>query len=263
MRTKNGINRTINQAWFIALAVLMLSSCVNYRKVSLVRESDKDATSYDIENPRETSYRIQTGDQLYIKVHSLDPQTARFFQSEFPNLMNTTYLYLNSYTVDEEGYIGFSFVDKLQVQGQTIMEAQQSIQSVLNEYFEDVNVVVKLVNFQITLLGEVSSPGTYTINREYANILQALSLAGGASDFADINRVKLIRQTPTGSVVKIVDMSAMDLLSQEYYHLMPNDVIYIDSRPVKSFTQRAIPYGLFLSVLSSALVIYNLLVLTD
>ncbi len=133
----------------------------------------------------------------------------------------------------------------------------------LNEYFEDVNVVVKLVNFQITLLGEVSSPGTYTINREYANILQALSLAGGVSDFADVNRVKLIRQTPSGSVVRIVDMSAMDLLSQDYYHLMPNDVIYIDSRPVKSFTQRAVPYGLFLSVFSSALVIYNLLVLAD
>jgi polysaccharide biosynthesis/export protein len=257
MRTKNVFYRRLTLAWFVALTVLMLSSCVNHRKVSLITEDNKKAALFDIENPRETSYKIQTGDQLYIKVHSLDPQTSRFFQSEFPNLMNQTYLYLNSYTVDEDGFIGFSFVDKLKVQGLTIMEAQKTIQTVLNEYFTDVNVVVKLVNFQVSLLGEVNSPGTYLINREYANILQALSLAGGVTEFAEIKRVKLVRQTPTGSVVKMVDLSQLSLLSQDYYHLMPNDVIYIDHRPVKSFTQRAVPYGLFLSVFSTALVIYN------
>jgi polysaccharide biosynthesis/export protein len=258
MRTLNGIKRRVLQLWVVALAMVMLGSCVNYKKVSLIKESDKGATRIDIENPRETSYKIQTGDQLYIKVHSLDPQTSRFFQSEFPNLMNPTYLYLNSYTVDEEGYIGFSFVDKLKVQGKTIQIAQKDIQKVLNEYFKDVTVIVKLVNFQVTLMGEVSSPGNYTFNREYANILQAIGLAGGVSDFADIKKVKLIRQTPSGSVVKIIDLSQMDLLSQDHYHLMPNDIIYIDSRPVKSYTQRAVPYGLFLSILSTGLVVYSL-----
>jgi polysaccharide export outer membrane protein len=258
MRTKNLLKRRINQVLLVAMSVMMFNSCVNYRKVSLVRESDKKTTQFDIENPRETSYRIQTGDQLYIKVHSLDAQTNRFFQSEFPNLMNSTYLYLNSYTVDEEGFIGFSFVEKLKVQGQTLQEAQKTIQTVLNEYFTDVNVMVKLVNFQVTILGEVNNNGTFLIQREYTNILQALSLAGGVSDFADINRVKLIRQTPSGNTVKIIDLSTLDLLSQEHYHLMPNDVIYVDSRPVKSFTQRAVPYSLFLSLLSTGLVLYTL-----
>jgi polysaccharide biosynthesis/export protein len=260
MRTLNGIQKRVTQIWFIALALVLLGSCVNYKKVSLVKESDKRETRIDIENPRETSYMIQTGDQLYIRVHSLDPQTSRFFQSEFPNLMNPTYLYLNSYTVDEEGYIGFSFVDKLKVQGKTIQDAQKDIQKVLNEYFTDVTVVVKLVNFQVTLMGEVSSPGTFTFNREYVNILQAIGLAGGVSEFADIERVKLIRQTPSGSVVKIIDLSQMDLLSQDHYHLMPNDIIYVDTRPVKSYTQRAVPYGLFLSLLSTGLVLYSLFI---
>lgn len=238
--------------------LFITQSCVNYRKVSLVREDDRRAMTINKENPRETTYRIQTGDQLYIRVYSLDPNTSRFFQSEFPSLMNPTYTYLNSYTVDKEGFVAFAFIEKLHVQGQTVQEAQKSLQNVLDEYFNEIKVVVKLVNFQVSLIGEVKKPGTYTIHREYVNILQALSLAGGVSDFANINRVKLIRQTPTGSVVKMVDMSQIDLLAEEYYHLMPNDIIYVDSRPIKSFTQRAVPYGLFLSLFSTALVIYNL-----
>ncbi len=249
-----------NQAWMVMLAILLLSSCVNHRKVSLIRESDESVDIFNIENPRETSYRIQTGDQLYVKVHSLDPQTSRFFQTEFPNLMNPTYLYLNSYTVDEEGFISFSFIEKLHVQGKTLQETQKELQQALNEYFKEANVIVKLVNFQITLIGEVRSPGTYTIQREYANVLQAIGLAGGVSEFANINRVKLVRQTAAGSVVKILDLSEIDMLAQDSYHLMPNDVIYIDSRPVKSFTQRAVPYGLFLSLFSTALVIYSVFV---
>lgn len=259
MRTLTTMNRKINRISIVMLALLLLGSCVNHRKASLLAEHDKRATRFDIENPRETSYKVQTGDQLYIKVHSLDPQTSRFFQTEFPNLMNPTYLYLNSYTVDEEGFISFSFVEKLQVQGRTLQEVQRTVQGVLNEYFSDVNVIVKLVNFQITLLGEVRSPGTQTIQREYANLLQAISLAGGVTQFADINKVKLIRQTPSGSLVKIIDLSQLNLLAEDYYHLMPNDILYVDHRPVKSFTQSAVPYGLFLSIFSTALVIYNLL----
>lgn len=259
MKTITTIEKKLPRLLVIILAVMLLGSCVNHRKASLIREHDKRSTLFEIQNPRETSYRVQTGDQLYIKVHSLDPQTSRFFQTEFPNLMNPTYLYLNSYTVDEEGFISFSFIEKLEVSGKTLQEVQRNIQTVLNEYFNDVNVIVKLVNFQITLLGEVRSPGTYTIQREYANMMQAISLAGGVTQFADIDKAKLIRQTPEGSVVKIVSLSELNLLAEEHYHLMPNDILYLDHRPVKSFTQSAVPYSLFLSLFSTALVIYNLL----
>ncbi len=244
----------------LLMLVLIASSCVNHRKVSLVREDDRQATEFSVENPRETSYKVQTGDQLYIKVHSLDPNTSRLFQSDLPNLMNPTYMYLNSYTVNEQGAISFSFIDQIFVQDKTVEEVQKEIQTVLDEYFNEINVIVKLVNFQISVMGEVQKTGTYTIHREYANILQALSMAGGVNDFADINRAKLIRQTPTGTVVKIVDLSELDLLAKDYYHLMPNDIIYLDSRPIKSYTQRAVPYGVFLSVFSTALVIYNVFI---
>lgn len=238
----------------------LLSSCVNHKNAVMIRERGQSTQELTIDNPRETSYRIQTGDQLYIKVHSLDPKTSRFFQSDIPNLMNNTYLYLNSYTVDDGGFIGFSFIEKQHVQGQTVAEAQSSLQKVLNEYFNEISIVLKLIDFQISIMGEVESPGTYSINREYANILQAISLAGGVTSYANLTRAKLIRQTPKGTNVKFIDLSNLDLLEKEYYHLMPNDIIYIDPRPIKSYVSREVPYSLFLSLLSTGVLIYTIFV---
>lgn len=225
----------------------------------MLQENGRGAVTIDIQNPREASYFIQTGDQLYIKVYSLDPKTSKFFQTDLPNLMNPTYLYLNSYTVDSEGYIGFSFVDRLHVQGLNLEQAQKKIQDVLNEYFVETTSVVKLVNFQVSVLGEVHNPGTFTINREYVNLLQALSLAGGTTEFANINRLKLIRQTATGSQVYLVDLSKIELLSSDQFHLVPNDMLYLEPRNVKTYSSRAFPYSIVLSAISTAILIYTVI----
>lgn len=245
--------------WLAGLIVFTLSSCVNQKKVTLLKEGKQQATVIDIDNPRQTAYIIQTGDQLYIKVYSLDPKTSKFFQSDMPNLMNPTYLYLNSYTVDEEGYISFSFIDRLFVRGMTVEEARKKIQEVLNEYFNETTAIVKLINFQVSIMGEVSKPGTYTIDKEYANMLQAISLAGGIKDFANIEKVKLVRQTPTGSKVIMVDLSNIEMLSSDYFHLMPNDVIYIEPLKMKSYAYSSFPYSVLISAVSTVIVVISIL----
>lgn len=245
--------------WLTGLIVFTLSSCVNQKKVTLLQEGKQQAPTLNIDNPRQTAYIIQTGDQLYIKVYSLDPKTSKFFQSDMPNLMNPTYLYLNSYTVDEEGYISFSFIDRLFVKGLTVEDARKKIQEVLNEYFNETTAIVKLINFQVSVLGEVSKPGTYTIDKEYANMLQAISLAGGIKDFANIEKVKLVRQTPTGSKVVVMDLSKIEMLSSDYFHLMPNDVIYIEPLKMKSYAYSSFPYSVLISAISTALVVFSIL----
>lgn len=245
--------------WLTGLIVFTLSSCVNQKKVTLLQEGKQQAPILNIDNPRQTAYIIQTGDQLYIKVYSLDPKTSKFFQSDMPNLMNPTYLYLNSYTVDEEGYISFSFIDRLFVKGLTVEDARKKIQEVLNEYFNETTAIVKLINFQVSVLGEVSKPGTYTIDKEYANMLQAISLAGGIKDFANIEKVKLVRQTPTGSKVVVMDLSKIEMLSSDYFHLMPNDVIYIEPLKMKSYAYSSFPYSVLISAISTALVVFSIL----
>ena len=226
----------------IILIGLALSSCVSQRNVKLIQEKVNKEMKVVFENPRTTTYRIQTGDHLYIRVYSVDPKTSKFFQADFPYLMNTTYQYLNTYVVDEFGYISFSFIEKLYVLGLTIQEVQQSIQTQLDEYFKEATAYVKLVNFQVGVLGEVNSPGNYTIEQDQINVFQAIGLAGGITDFGNFREVKLVRQTQTGSEIFFLDLTDTRILESPYYYLMPNDVLYIEPRSSKSWAYSQFPY---------------------
>lgn len=237
----------------IILIGLTLSSCVSQRKVKLIQENVNKEMKTIFDNPRSTTYRIQTGDHLYIRVYSVDPKTSKFFQADFPYLMNTTYQYLNTYVVDEFGYISFSFIEKLYVKGLTIQEVQQSIQTQLDEYFKEATAYVKLVNFQVGVLGEVNSPGNFTIEQDQINVFQAIGLAGGITDFGNFKEVKLVRQTQTGSEIYFLDLTDNRILESPYYYMMPNDVLYIEPRNSKSWAYTQFPYQSLLYFFSIAI----------
>ena len=156
--------------------------------------------------------------------------------------MNSTYQYLNTYVVDEYGYISFSFIEKLFVKGLTIQEVQQAIQTQLNEYFKEATAYVKLVNFQVGILGEVNSPGNFTIEQDQINVFQAIGLAGGITDYGNFKEVKLVRQTQNGSEVFLLNLTDNRILESPYYYLMPNDIIYIEPRSTKSWAYTQFPY---------------------
>jgi polysaccharide export outer membrane protein len=235
-------SRKRNLIFAVLSAILILTSCVSQKKVKLIQEKVDKEMKGQFENPRATTYRIQTGDNLYIRVYSVDPKTSKFFQSDFPYLMNSTYQYLNTYLVDEFGYVSFSFIEKLYVKGLTIQEVQQAIQTQLNEYFKEATAYVKLVNFQVGVLGEVNSPGNFTIEQEQITIFQAIGLAGGITDFGNYKAVKLVRQTSTGSEVTLLDITDNRVLESPYYFMMPNDVLYIEPRSSKSWAYSQFPY---------------------
>lgn len=237
---------------------MLISGCASRKKVLMLQDISEQSTS--INNPGKASYHLQKGDNLYIKVYSVDEKTSKFFQSDFPNLMNPTYLFLNSYTIDEKGYINVSFIDKLKVEGLTVEEAKNNIQKALNEYFKECTVTVKLVNFQVSVLGEVNKPGTFTIDKEQINLFQALGLAGGPKDFSNLKKVILVRQTDAGSKAQVLDITNLAVLESEYFYLMPNDIIYVE--PVKA--KMAIygsntPYIVFSSITSALLLLSILL----
>jgi len=237
------------------LLPVLLSGCASRKKILMLQGLNEQTASYT--NPGKSSYRLHKGDNLYIKVYSVDEKTSKFFQSDFPNLMNPTYLFLNSYTIDESGYIHISFIDKLLVEGLTIEEAKNFIQKALNEYFKECTVAVKLVNFQIAVLGEVTSPGFFNVEKDQVNLFQALSLAGGPKEFSNLQRVKIVRQTDTGSKVQMLDLTNQKILESEYFYLMPNDIVYIE--PVKAKTSIGSSPYLAISSLSLLLLIYSVI----
>lgn len=246
-------SRLMKILYVVLPVALLLSSCVSQKNVKLIQEKVDKEMKIVFDNPRTSSYRIQTGDHVYVRVYSVDPKTSKFFQADFPYLMNSTYQYLNTYVVDEFGYISFSFIEKLYVKGLAIQEVQQAIQTQLDEYFKDATAYVKLVNFQVGVLGEVNAPGNFTIEQDQINLFQAIGLAQGITDFGNFKEAKLIRQTQSGSEVYLIDLTDNRILESPYYYLMPNDMIYIEPRSTKSWAYSQFPYQSLLYFLSVAL----------
>lgn len=244
---------------FISISIIMVS-CVSQKNIKLVQEKVNKEMTTSFENAKITTYHLQTGDHLYVRVYSVDPKTSKFFQADFPYIMNSTYQYLNTYVVDESGYIGFSFIEKLYVKGLTIPEVQKALQAQLDLYFKETTAYVKMVNFQVGVLGEVTSPGNYTIEQDQITIFQAIGLAKGITDYGNLKQVKIIRQTPKGSEIYLVDLTDNKILESPYYYLMPNDVVYIEPRNIKSWVYSQFPYQTLLYSLSVILLGVTLVV---
>ena len=245
--------------FLLCLVVLaVFSSCVSQRNVRLIQEKVNKEMTTQFQNAKAASYKLQSGDQLYIRVNSIDPKTSKFFQTDFPYLMNPTYQYLNTYVVDEFGYITFSFIDKMYITGSTVQEVRQKIQTKLDEYFKEATVLVKLVNFQVGVLGEVNKPGNFTVDQDQINLFQALGIAGGITDFGNLKQAKLIRQTQTGSEIFLLDLTDNKILESPYYYLMPNDLLYIEPRSSKSWVFEQFPYSTVMYAMSFAIVVVGI-----
>ena len=209
---------------------------------------------------KEVSYKVQSGDNLYIQVASMDEQTNQLFgnSQQSGNYLNSEVsVYLQSYTVDKDGQIDFPIVDKLHVEDLTVEEIRTKIQSVVDEYLVGATVFVKMVNFNVTILGEVRRPGKFKVYQDQINIFEAVAMAGDLSDFAARSKVKLVRQTENGYKVYNIDLTQDNIITSDYYFIMPNDIIYIEPLKIKQFGFASFPYSLLFSTISATLLILN------
>ncbi len=233
----------------------LFSSCIRQQKTWILQDTDSKNVTTNFSNSRNTTYKIQNGDNLYINIYSVDKATSTYFQTNFPTVMNEAYLYLNSYVVSEDGYLSLSFIDKMYVKGLTVEEIQKQLQSTMNTYFKDVTVSVKMVSFLVSIIGEVNGEGKFRISEDNANILEVIALAGGFKEYANRENLTLVRQTGTGSEVRYLNLKDKNILASEDFYLMPNDIIYVQSLKSKSFTYEKLPYNLFISIVTMAIAV--------
>lgn len=239
----------------------MIFSCVPQRKMMYLQAESKTDTTTQFVNERSLTYLVQPGDNLYIKVVSLDEKTASLFnpleRTQGGGSINDQSIYLNSYTVNDDGYIEFPLAGKIYVQNLNTDQIKDRIQVVLDEYLKETVLIVKLVNFNLTMLGEVRRPGQFKVYKTEINIFEAIAMAGDLTDFADRHEVIIIRQTKTGSETITVDLEKATILSSDYYFLKPNDMIYVKPLKIKQYGFATFPYALIFSTISTALLLIN------
>lgn len=228
--------------YVILLAVIFLASCQSYKKVPYLQ----DAEVINQAQQMETLYdaKIMPKDLLTIVVSCTNPELAVPFNlvAATPasvsagNSQTTVQPVLQQYLVDNEGRINFPVLGTLKVGGLTKSQAEQLIVQNLKPYIKETPIVtVRMSNYKISVLGEVTRPGTFTITNEKVNLLEALAMAGDMTVYGVRDNVKLIRETATGKQEIItLDLNKTETILSPYYWLQQNDVVYVTPNKAKA-----------------------------
>ena len=256
------------------VAAMVMTSCVSQKKILYLQKEQMidSITSIEYQNKRSFDYKVQPGDNLYIRVSSMDKNFSEFFNSSGNTNMGSSSsggnssgnagIYLNGFSVSDEGTINFPYAGTIYVKDLTIDEIQQKIQNIIGEYQKETIVYVKLGLFNLTILGEVSRPGQYQVYQSDINLFQALALAGNATDFANKKNVKIIHQTTEGSQIVRVNINDADILSNPQYYLKPNDIIYVEPLGIKRYGFTSVPYGTIFSAASLLITVLTFFIVT-
>jgi len=216
------------------VVVLFFSSCgVKYKSVPYFQDLPaQENLEENIKN--NTVLKIQKDDILAITVSSLNPEASAIF-----NMGNTSSiqgnnggttnpaLTANGFMVDQNGEIQLPLVGSIKIEGLTTTAARELIQLKLVAYLKQPVVSLRLVNFRVSVLGDVGKPGVYPIQNERASVAEALSMAGDLSITAVRNNVLLIRENEGKRQYIRLDMQKKDLFNSPYYYLQNNDVLYV------------------------------------
>lgn len=244
------------------LLVLMLGGCVGRRSINYLGDSSLTTGSSKLFENRKFEYRIQVNDVLSIRVMGLDEKTHQYFNVEAMNAFQSVSdasLYVNGFSVDKNGHVQLPTVGKIKVQGLTVGEAQELVQRKINEYFTNATVILKMVSFRVSILGSVGRAGSYFVFNNQITILEALAMAGGPDEFADKTHVTLMRQSDRGVQAIYVDLSSTNVLSSEYYYLLPNDVVYVPVLKARANRLNLEVFVILISTLSTAGVVYSII----
>ena len=252
------------------LSVLLFSSCILNKQVQLLQKDDvnekhlpKDTVvrSYELMS---FDYKIQSQDILSIRFESLTPKEFDFFSSEAAQ-QNINFAQggagalLIGELVDPEGNVPFPVVGKVKVTGLNIFEIQDKLQALADQYLESPLVKVRLLNFRVTIMGEVNSEGPVTLSNNRVSIIEAIGLAGGLGELADRSNIKLIRQKDDKTEVVYINLLEEKFMTSPFYYVDQNDIIIVPAlrqRPFRKYFGQNL--GIVASALTLLLLAYNL-----
>ena len=218
---------------FFLLIISLVTSCKP--KQNMIYMSNNNFQQ-EVSQARYEGLRIQEGDMLEIIVTALDDLAVKPFNrttmqktGEEGNA-GATRLGDNQYQVTSDGYISFPVLGNVYCKGMTKQQLKTELDSRLKQYLTDPVVTVRHLNFNISILGDVGSPGQKTSSTERLNVFQALALAGDMRDSANRTNVKLIRYSEESGkdITYNLDLSEASIVNSPYYYLQQNDILYVE-----------------------------------
>ena len=224
----------------LSILTLAVTSCNTYRKINYLQDVVPDEAERIAINK---GILIQPKDMISIVVSSRNPELALMFnlpvisyQAGSESVSGQGSQRLLGYVVDNDGNIDFPILGLIHAAGLTRWELANEIKSKIvgMNYIKDPVVTVEFMNFKISVMGEVTSPGTYNIEGDKITLLQALSLAKDLTIFGRRDNVSVIREQDGERIVYQVDLRSASLFDSPAYYLQQNDIVYVEPNKVRA-----------------------------
>ena len=233
--------RFFRKAKLLLGVLLLLTSCTSYQKIPYLQDFETVNATEEVTAMYDA--HIRPKDLLTITVNTTDPEAAAPFNLTVQSAANsnltqwvTQQAALQQYLVDNQGNIDFPVLGELHLGGLSMNEAESMIREKLQPFLKETPIVtVRMVNYKISVLGEVAKPGTFIINNEKVNVLEALAMAGDMTIWGLRDNVKLVREEENGKRnIVVLDLNRADIVKSPYYHLQQNDILYVSPNKTKA-----------------------------
>ncbi|MBN1596779.1 MAG: polysaccharide biosynthesis/export family protein [Bacteroidales bacterium] len=244
----------------ILLLTIITASCTRYKNLVYLQE-EKQADKEIIFTAVPPDYHIQNRDVLFIRIISLNQDitqviniTSNVGSNQYTNDAS---LFIYGYNVSDSGFVEIPVIGKAFVVDKTLEEAKIEISKQAAKFIKDATVIVKLISFKYSVMGEVNKPGVYQNYNNQLTVLEAISNAGDISPYGNRRKVMVIRPGTNGTQTFRLDLTKTDILNSPGFFLLPNDIVYIE--PVKSYNFRVnIPtVSLLLTGISTLILVLN------
>lgn len=241
---------------------LTIFSCAPRQEINYMQDIENLALDNSIKNSRST---LQPGDQLIITVTAKDMDVVKPFNQSYSSSSTITQYSVPSsnnlpqqlpvsgstYIVDTDGNIMFPQIGSVSTKNENLETMRTKLTGLISEYVKNPVVDIKLTNFKVSVLGEVTRPGQYIIPDGSTTLLGALGLAGDLTPFGIRTNVLIVRNVDGQITKERVDLTSAQFINSPYYYLKQNDMVYVQPNANREKAARVDPNtGLYISVAS-------------
>ena len=255
------------------LFVLLFFSCKPTKELVYYQNIDGLA---GIEKSNSYEIKIQPDDLLMIIVSADDRESAIPFNLSsvsVPLAMNVNsggminamgQETMQSYLVDAAGTIDFPVLGKLQVGGLARSDLMQLLETKITKYIKNPIINIRLMNFKVSVQGEVTLPGTYPVNSDRVTLIEAISMAKDLTIYGKRNNILVIREVNGVKSSNRVDITKADFINSPFYYLAQNDVVYVEPNKTRiNGAAVGANTGVIISITSLVITLITLIVTTS
>lgn len=233
--------------FFISMFLgLLFSSCASREEIAYFSNMDVNKPSNTINSYSPT---LLPDDIVEITVVALDMQAVGPFNGTGIS-GDVSGSVKKKYLIDELGNVEFPIIGNVKMSGLTRLEAIELLEEKIKVYVNNPIVSLKIVNFKVTVLGEVSKPGTFQIDNERITILEALGLASDMTIYGERKNVLVIREKDGKKTYTRVDLTTDEIFDSPIYYLAQNDVVYVEPNASRMNQSKANLRGIVLPIVA-------------